>query len=110
MATHDAWCSNWSSSQSHFRQVAHWKNRPPHSNTERAHSAQTAPASAHEHACVWMHRREWQTQTSQKSHVAPTNASPVADRPGCLTRQSPVMHFVRPHCAHMTSFCSDWQK
>ena len=48
-------------------------NHSPWSHTPRSHSTHSASVSGQAQACVLRHFLPWQTQASQKSHIAPCN-------------------------------------
>ena len=66
---------NLNKSQRHFEEKigTNW----PCSQTPRLHSEQVAFCSGHVQACVIKHLRPWQTQASQKSHIAPWHINTV---------------------------------
>jgi len=66
---------NLNKSQRHFEEKigTNW----PCSQTPRLHSEQVAFCSGHVQACVVKHLRPWQTQASQKSHIAPWHINTV---------------------------------
>lgn len=68
---HDAWCSNWSSSQRKQLQKEQRNILPPWSHTPLSHSWQIASINGQVHAWVVKQRLPWQTQASQWSHIAP---------------------------------------
>lgn len=101
-----AWCSNWSSSQRKLWQNEQLNILPPWSHTPRSHSTHSASVSGQAQAWVLRHFLPWQTQASQKSHIAPTMARPVLYTPACLMTQSEdfIIHLVFPHCAQIGNF------